>query len=153
MNIFYKLLIMFCLLFSEISIGSTEIPVDLSELKCMTDNIYFEARSEPIIGQVLVGKTVINRLQDSKWPNTICKVVYQKSQYSWTASPLNEIDDYKSYALAQSIAFLLLRHKDNEDPYLGDHYLRCDYRDKVSWWKSMRFLGQVGKHCFYTTHL
>ncbi len=39
--------------------------------------IYAEARGEPYIGQVAVGAVVLNRVRDSKFPNTISGVIYQ----------------------------------------------------------------------------
>lgn len=32
----------------------------------------------------MVAKTIINRVESSKFPNTACGVVYQKNQFSWT---------------------------------------------------------------------
>ena len=51
--------------------------INLEELECMAKNIYFEARNEATVGQLAVGQTVINRVQSSRFPNTICGVVHQ----------------------------------------------------------------------------
>ena len=47
------------------------------ELYCLAKNIYFEAKSEPIAGQYAVADVVLNRVKDSRFPNTICEVVYE----------------------------------------------------------------------------
>ena len=52
-------------------------PINETELKCMAENIYFEARHEPMVGKIAVGHVVMNRIEDSRFPNTICEVVHQ----------------------------------------------------------------------------
>ena len=47
------------------------------QLTCLAKNIYFEARNEPFAGQFAVALVTLNRVNDSAFPNTICKVVYQ----------------------------------------------------------------------------
>ena len=58
----------------ELETGNT---FDRAELKCMAENIYFEARHEPMAGKVAVGQVVLNRIKDERFPETICKVVKQ----------------------------------------------------------------------------
>jgi spore germination cell wall hydrolase CwlJ-like protein len=60
------------------------IPVNKKQLECLALNMYHEARGEGTHGMLLVGNTTINRVLSKRFPNTICKVVYQKSQFSWT---------------------------------------------------------------------
>ena len=55
-----------------------------SELDCLATNIYFESRGEPEAGQFLTGFITMNRVNDKRWPNTVCKVVYQPGQFEWT---------------------------------------------------------------------
>lgn len=51
------------------------------EVECLATMIYHEARGEPELGQIAVGYTAINRTQSSYYPDSICDVVRQKSQY------------------------------------------------------------------------
>src|SRR3990167_10047312 len=46
-------------------------------IDCLARTIYFEARSEPVLGQIAVAQVVINRMRDRRWPNTVCGVVKQ----------------------------------------------------------------------------
>ena len=57
---------------------------DRDEIYCAAQNIYFESRGEPDIGQVAVALVVLNRVNDRRWPSTICDVVWQDKQFSWT---------------------------------------------------------------------
>ncbi len=59
-------------------------PHEAKELRCLALNIYFEARSEPIEGQLAVAFVTVNRMQSRRYPNTLCGVVWQKRQFSWT---------------------------------------------------------------------
>jgi len=54
------------------------------EIKCLADNIYFEARNESVKGQVAVASVTKNRVKSKHYPNTICKVVWEHRQFSWT---------------------------------------------------------------------
>ena len=42
---------------------------------CLALNIYFEARNQPIIGQIGVAQGVLNRVDSEHYPNTVCEVV------------------------------------------------------------------------------
>ena len=55
----------------------TGVSVNEDELKCMAENIYFEGRAEPMVGKVAIGKVVMNRIEDTRFPNSICGVVKQ----------------------------------------------------------------------------
>ena len=50
-------------------------------LMCLTQAIYFEAQGEPFIGRVAVASVVMNRVEDERFPNDICEVVYQGPTY------------------------------------------------------------------------
>ena len=53
------------------------------QLTCLAQNIYFESRDQPTVGQMAVASVVLNRVHDSRYPNTICGVVKQGPTYSW----------------------------------------------------------------------
>jgi hypothetical protein len=47
--------------------------------RCLANAIYFEARSEPVRGQMAVAQVVVNRAFSGFYPNDICGVVYQNA--------------------------------------------------------------------------
>lgn len=61
------------------------------DVDCLAKNIYYEARGEPERGQIAVALVTINRVESTKYADTICGVVYQKGQFSWTASPTKRV--------------------------------------------------------------
>lgn len=147
-----KKLLLFLLLIAlsyPVEAGMRFLEVPQSEIKCFADNLYYEARGEPIEGIVLVGEAVMSRMEDRRWPSTACKVVYQKKQFSWTNSTAYEIDDISTYNTLYELSSVMLSQRLLEERQEVNHYLRCDIKDKVNWWKSMEFFGKVGDHCFY----
>ncbi len=48
---------------------------------CMALAIYYEARSEDALGQIAVAQVILNRVQSRKYPNSICRVVFQNAHW------------------------------------------------------------------------
>lgn len=57
-----------------------------AETRCLAGTIYFESKGEPLTGQLAVGRVVLNRAESPRFPNSICGVVYQRSQFSFVRS-------------------------------------------------------------------
>lgn len=53
-----------------------------SNLNLLSKLVYGEARGEPYKGQVAVAATVMNRVANSKFPNTVAGVIYQAGAYT-----------------------------------------------------------------------
>lgn len=53
------------------------------ELECLAGAVYFEAKSEPLAGQLAVGRVIVARSKSGRFPNSYCGVVYQRSQFSF----------------------------------------------------------------------
>ena len=54
------------------------------EAYCLAQNVYFEARNQPAAGQMAVMSVTINRVNDERFPNTVCGVVYEgPTRPSW----------------------------------------------------------------------
>ena len=124
------------------------------ELECLAEAIYFEARSEPLEGQVAVAEVVLNRVDSSYWPDTICGVVNQGSkrrngcQFSYTCDGLPErIGDDEAYTLAERIAELMMKGAPRRVTDHATHY----HADYVSpkWAQAMELTAVVGRHRFF----
>ncbi len=64
------------------------------DLECLATNVYREARGEPMEGQIAVAKVTLNRVYSGKYPSSICGVVYQKNQFSWTSRYKNVVYNF-----------------------------------------------------------
>jgi spore germination cell wall hydrolase CwlJ-like protein len=54
------------------------------ELECLATGVYFEAKSEPLAGQLAVGQVIANRTQTGgRFPSTYCGVLFQRGQFSF----------------------------------------------------------------------
>ncbi len=121
-----------------------------TELDCMAQAIYFEARGELTAGQIAVGQVIMNRVRSNRFPNSVKEVVWQPRQFSYTHDGkhermLNEEAKRKAY----TIATLVLTGEFIVDTIdLADHY----FNDKLvdpEWSKKMIYIGRVGDHVFY----
>lgn len=80
------------------------------QMVCLAKNIYFEARNQPYIGQLAVAEVVLNRVEDPRYPETICGVVHQgyikgrrDCQFSWFCDGLSD-NPYNENLWEQSIS-------------------------------------------------
>jgi spore germination cell wall hydrolase CwlJ-like protein len=54
------------------------------ELECLATGVYFEAKSEPLAGQLAVGQVIANRAQSGgRFPSSYCGVLFQRGQFSF----------------------------------------------------------------------
>jgi spore germination cell wall hydrolase CwlJ-like protein len=123
--------------------------------KCLTDAIYFEARGEPVRGQIAVAQVVMNRVFSGYYPNTVCGVVYQNShrrmrcQFTFACDGIRDrITEPDAWDRAKEIAHETLDGK----LWLADvgkatHYHA--YWVHPSWVREMARLYKIGVHTFY----
>ena len=83
------------------------------EQQCITEALYYEARGEGEIGMRYVLSVIHNRKNSIGFPNSYCKVIHQRKQFSYrngvnpglhvAVSP-QKLHDQQSYTLASAIA-------------------------------------------------
>lgn len=117
---------------------------------CLAKTIYWEARGESIRGQYAVASTVLNRVKSKKHPNTICKVVYQRNQFSWTHIHKHDrISEPLAWQVAKVVATAAIEGL-VPDLTHGATYYHADYV-RPSWRKKFQKTIKIGKHIFYKT--
>jgi N-acetylmuramoyl-L-alanine amidase len=121
---------------------------------CLALNVFFEARHEPKDGQLAVAEVTLNRVADNRYPDTVCKVVWDKKQFSWTHDGVHDDPTRMSYLDRQaweSIKELTQRVLDGTTTKLG---LTSTHYHAVSvspfWTKHYEYDGKIGNHVFYT---
>jgi hypothetical protein len=123
--------------------------------RCLANAIYFEARSEPIRGQMAVAQVVINRVFSGFYPNDVCGVVYQNAhrhlacQFTFACDGKSKaITDRRHWAIANRIARQTLDGQIYV-PEVGKstHYHAAYVRP--NWVREMRKLVRYGLHSFY----
>lgn len=69
-------------------VAATPVSDEISpEMKCLATAIYYESRSESLMGQLAVGRVIVNRARSGRFPGSYCGVVYQPSQFSFNHNP------------------------------------------------------------------
>ena len=133
-----------------------------AEARCLALNLYHEARGEGVLGMVAVALVTQNRANVGfRGQKTVCGVVYDPYQFSWThelTPAQQQPTDPAAWRTAQEIAQQVLQAEDGGkfaaevqllNILLGDadHY-HADYVDPY-WANHMDGLVQVGRHIFY----
>ncbi len=123
------------------------------EINCLAKNIYFEAASESFNGKVAVAQVTMNRVRSSKYPNTVCEVVYQKNprgcQFSWVCEGTKSIRDNNNWRESLSIAENILLFKKKYGIITAStKYYHADYV-KPRWAEEKELVAKIGRHMFY----
>jgi len=129
--------------------------VDLQkETKCLAQNVYYEARGEDIAGEVAVALVTINRVKSFFYPPSICDVVYQQGQFSWTKHHTKKTQpkDQDKWDEAITIAAFLLdggRLDNVKDITQGSLSFHATYVHPRDWKKYWDKTVQIGNHIFF----
>ena len=125
-------------------------PESQEQVRCLADNIYYEAGYEPDDGKLAVALVTMNRLQDPRYPKDICSVVKQKvrstCQFSWFCENVkakrNEV-----YNKAMEVALdVHANHEKLTDITYGALFYHADYVNPR--WK-LEKTTVIGRHIFY----
>jgi spore germination cell wall hydrolase CwlJ-like protein len=86
MNRYFKIAIiavMPCLVTTQ-SINAQKFELLEKDIECLAKNMYYESRNQGVAGQLAVSAVVLNRVNDNRFPDTICEVVKQgPTRASW----------------------------------------------------------------------
>ncbi len=128
----------------------------LAEQDCLARAVYFEARSEPEMGQLAVAKVVLNRLKDPNYPKTICGVVYQGAarsnscQFSFACDGLSDQPTVRSsWKQAKRVAAKAMAGDQSIKIMTSATHYHADYVTP-KWAASLKRVIKIGRHIFYT---
>ncbi len=104
--------------------------------------IHGEARGEPYEGMVAVGAVVLNRVEDSRFPNTIAGVIYQKGAFDVvTDGQINLVPSDTAYKAARDAL-------NGWDPSYGCIYYYNPATATSKWIWSRPLVVKIGNHNF-----
>ena len=138
------------------------------QIECLAKNMYFEARGQGTAGVLAVAFVVLNRVNDHRFPNTICEVVYQaitrpswknknkrypiknRCQFSWYCDGKSDVPKNKKlYNKLEGLATDMLSGKFNLiDITDGATFYHADYV-QPSWAKTKTRTVEIEDHIFY----
>lgn len=125
-----------------------------AEIDCLAEAVYYEARSESTAGQMAVAEVVLNRVADSRYPNTVCDVVYQGHyrstgcQFTFTCdgskrrAPRGRSWD-RSRAVALHVSLGLARERTGNATHYHTYYV------DPYWSAGLVETRTIGSHIFY----
>ena len=128
---------------------------------CLALNIYYESRGSNLADQIAVADVVINRVNDTRYPDTVCAVVKQgkvdsrgnmirhKCQFSWYCDGKpDKPQDMDSWVNAQTIAWKMMQSKSYIGITEGATHYHAHYVNP-KWAKELTVIGTIGNHKFY----
>jgi N-acetylmuramoyl-L-alanine amidase len=79
---------------------------DLSDQeRCLAGAVYFEARGEPLSGQLAVANVIVNRSKSGRFPSDLCGVVKQRGQFSFVrGGEIPTVRNVAAYRTAIAVA-------------------------------------------------
>ena len=148
-------------------LGSEEVrtaAIDPKEQECLAMALYHEARGEPVAGQEAVGQVILNRVDSSYHPDTVCKVVYKNAhrrnacQFSFACDGISDRPKEtraweKKVAMAKELLSCDAECREQQRADGGivksTHYHATYVSPR--WASKLERTGQVGNHIFYYT--
>jgi len=120
------------------------------EMECLANAVYFEARSEPIEGQLAVAEVVLNRAASGRYPTDLCAVITQKAQFSFIRRGRFPSADRGSEAWKKAVAIAsIARQKLAGNLPSSDLWYHATYVSP-KWGKRLTKQTQIGLHIFYS---
>lgn len=118
------------------------------ELECLAGAIYFEARGEPLVGQLAVAEVVVNRAASGRFPASYCGVVTQKSQFSFVKRGRIPAAPTRSALYQRARAIAQIAHRDLWSSEAKD--AQFFHATHVSpGWHGKKMAARIGNHVFY----
>jgi len=131
-----------------IILNSPSIAYTTQDIECLALTIYFEARGEPQEGKIAVAFVVLNRVKSKKFPSSICDVVFDRCQFSWTCDKISNIPKNKhAWNKSKQLATDILAHKYKDNTKGAQFFHKKTITPK--WAKSLTLTTVIDNHKFY----
>ena len=118
--------------------------------ECVATAVYFEARGEPIDGQLAVAQVVLNRAASGLYPASVCGVVKQRAQFSFVRRgkfpPIAKASDawHRAVGIAHVALQRLIQRIASDVLWYHADYVH------PSWGTRLTRVTQIGAHIFYS---
>jgi spore germination cell wall hydrolase CwlJ-like protein len=116
------------------------------DLSCMAAAIYFEAKGEPLAGQLAVADVILNRTKSGRYPTSVCGVVTQPGQFAFVrGGRIPDIAANHMYRTAIAVARVAMTDAwESPAPKAMSFHAK---RVAPSW--RMTKVASIGNHVFY----
>ena len=119
------------------------------DMTCLAQAIYFEARGEPLAGQLAVGRVIVNRTASDLFPDDYCGVVKQRAQFSFVRHGAIPSPNTHSGAWYRAVAIARIAHADLWESRADDALFFHARRVKPRWAHTKVARVTIDSHIFY----
>ena len=117
---------------------------------CLAKAVYFEARGEPLQGQLAVAEVVLNRAASGRYPADICSVITQPWQFSFIQRGRFPQPQTGSEAWRKAVAVARIAQAKLADTLPSNVLWYHATYVSPSWGKRLNRTAQIGLHIFYS---
>lgn len=122
--------------------------------ECLSEALYFEARGETVKGIFAVAEVILNRVDNARYPDTVCAVVNQgtgaryRCQFTYTCDGKAEtIHEPRAYEMVGKVARMMLDGKARNLTEGATHYHTKSVDPR--WARVYPRTTTIGYHHFY----
>lgn len=121
--------------------------------RCLAQAIYFEARGEPLKGQIAVAEVVLNRVDNRAYPDTVCGVTNQGAssgracQFSYACNGTKRMASPLPRERAEKLAAIMLAGRERTVTDGATHFHATYVRP--AWSRKFVRTAAIGQHIFY----
>lgn len=128
------------------AVADQSIPSDTDDdLRCLAGAIYFEARGEPLAGQLAVAEVILNRTQSRRFGGDVCSVVTQPGQFSFVrGGRVPEAPGNANWRTAVAVAKVALKNA-----WESDASQALYFNGRGAGHPSRVRVAAIGNHLFY----
>ena len=121
---------------------------------CLTEALYFEARGEGLRGQIAVAEVILNRVDSTRYPDTVCGVTRQGSgrkhacQFSYYCDGKSDrMGNVRMRDHLGRLAWVMLQGADRSLTSDALYYHNTTVSPR--WSKVFQRTARIGRHIFY----
>jgi spore germination cell wall hydrolase CwlJ-like protein len=128
------------------------------DLRCLAENVYFEARGESVQGQYAVAEVTLNRVRSPDFPDTVCEVVHDTrwdrlrrrltAHFSWTRLAVKQ-DAPQGPAWDQAMVVATAVYDRTHTPVVPTALFYHSTDVRPYWADSKQVVAKIGRHIFY----
>lgn len=119
---------------------------DDQAVECLAGAIFYEAKGEPLSGQLAVADVIINRAKSGRFPADVCEVVTQRGQFGFVrGGRIPSIDENnRSYRTAVAVAKVAMA-----DAWEGEAERALYFNRGRAPAAGLRKVAAIGNHIFW----
>lgn len=119
------------------------------DVECLAQAVYFEARGEPLDGQLAVAQVIVNRTRSPQFPPDYCGVVAQRAQFSFVRNGRIPAAPRDTRAWQRASAIARIAHQDLWDSPAEDALFFHASTVRPGWARTKLARATIERHVFY----